>query len=412
MRQIVGCFKIGENFDRAVLLYEDDCEKNRFVAYDLLSEPRAISPPQLVDLPMVALDQRKSFCISKKAARKEIYVVDAKAFTSRTLTFYPGMTDVFAIRKFYKPKAQVPRDLPEGMLKALFPVSHFLQGLLYQEKFEGPTMKSANSQANQDRMHEWFVFRTGVAKELDAREQNKEGKKGFSLVRHNLSPFLLAMLQSSIPDDYSHRNTTMTKKLSVLSTGRTVRHDNVNQFCTEIKVTDLSALYGLFGTFFSTTPIAARMSSMTSTLPANARMLTFSSFRFIFDVVNRTVEVMVIKQKYILSLIYLLNKYIYQMKLAGASQLTSFNQLPIRGAKKAVQEGEVARLKPLLEGKILYDEEEEAYRLVVCVSTDSDGLYDRASGAYQNAYNGPVVFLTDPGVTSVDEETLTGWTFE
>ena len=59
----------------------------------------------------------------------------------------------------------------------------------------------------------------------------------------------------------------------------------------EAKITDPVVLAAVFGSKFFAVPSGVRLATFYSSIPMDARMVTFSSIRIRYDIVNQTLEV-------------------------------------------------------------------------------------------------------------------------
>ena len=290
----IGCFEYGSKENLKLGAYFLNEGNTHFTVYPLIRQGGIANPPQLKDLPIVALDLRHAFDVSKTARKRGIYVVDSKAFTFRILTYYSGMADTFAILKYFPEGSRklTPCDITEEIAKTLFPISFMFPEMLYTDGVVTPRTVSANPQANTDEMHLWFVFRSRISKLIRAAIDTKKGKHEFS-VKTRVDPFLITKLKSSLPPGFPFRDCILDRKISLM-VGQAARHDTYPRYMQECNVTDMFALSSIFGIGCAYAPVGFRVAHLTEAIASDARMLIYNSVRILYDPVNMELEVIYI----------------------------------------------------------------------------------------------------------------------
>ena len=315
----IGSYKYGTaNQKLGAFFDEEDGNTTKFTVYPLILQPGVVNPPQLKNMPIVAIDFKSPVQVFKTARKQGIYVVDSKAIVFRVLTFYPGQEDFYAIMTYIpkNSKNSKTRPITKEIATTIFPVSFMFPNMLYADDGRPvpPRTVSANPRANTDDMHEWTVFKSRTSKDIRAQIDTKKGKHMFS-VKSRISPHVMNQLYSQLPPQFPFRDTVVIRRVSVMNE-RTARHDECPRFIQESNVTDIMTLSGLFGTDFARTPVGTRVAHLNQAIASDARMVMYSSVRILYDIVNFEVEVKELHYpppyRYYFITLYYISRYFFE----------------------------------------------------------------------------------------------------
>ena len=179
----IGSFKYGSASQKlgAFFEYAEGGNPTAFTVYPLILQPGVVNPPQLKNMPIVAINFKNPVQVFKTARKQGIYVVDSNAIVFRVLTFYPGQEDFYAIMTCIpkNPKNSKTRPITKEIVTTIFPVSFMFPNMLYADvgRPVPPRTVSANPRANTDDMHEWTVFKSRTSKDIRAQIEDRYEKR-------------------------------------------------------------------------------------------------------------------------------------------------------------------------------------------------------------------------------------------
>jgi len=131
---------------------EEKGNSTAFTVYPLILQPGVVNPPQLKNMPIVAIDLKNPLQVSKTICKQGIYVVDGKAIVFRVLTFYPGQVDFYAILSYIPKTSKTSKlcNITEEIATTMFPISFKFPDMLYAEDGRPvpPRAVSANPRPN------------------------------------------------------------------------------------------------------------------------------------------------------------------------------------------------------------------------------------------------------------------------
>ena len=283
----LGCYKFGKDFGELGIFFETSANTENFVVFKLIIQPCLFQPPQLLDLPIVALDKREICSIPDGVIKEGIYVVDLEAFKSRRLSYYPGMKDVYGI-EHYIDASNLPRKIPSEELMTTFPINFFVPRILHDDAIDG-NLSSLKSEANTDSLASWYEFRVSVAEEFSKNLRSKKGKYAFS-VTIRASEEEVRKLFSVVSSKFLGR-TFEKKSNKAIFVSNKIRHDEMQHVVRACLISDVTVLCDLFGSKYFASPAGVNLTSFTSSFSKDSRMTVFSSLRIEYNIITRRLKV-------------------------------------------------------------------------------------------------------------------------